>query len=150
MVSLTALADRVDLLEETLRWMRQSTVPTHRREWRGLHLTRAEWIVLDALASGKTCSHASLRDRFEIANLSEAPCSVTSIKVRVLRLRRKLDVLLPPIVIETVHGIGYRLDAANLGRLTAREIAPVDSVRQTQSDSRRLELVEMTEYSANS
>lgn len=82
-----------------------------RQFYRGLELTRGEEFLLSVMSRSITVSPPE--------RLTRVGGAVTSLTVRVQRLRKKLVVLTPPISIITAHGEGYYMREQDKERLAA-------------------------------
>lgn len=105
---LASLADRMDLLEEEFRALRSSLAPPS-ATLRGLHLTRTEGVILDALLTGRVCGTEYLLDRLDAVLGGDNVRTPANLRVRMVWLRKKLAVLDPPIRIKNSRRDGYLL-----------------------------------------
>lgn len=120
MDQLTALRERVDLIEEDFRQFRETFKPGRYALWRGLVLTASEWIIVDALSDGHVWEWQRLLTRLESLRPSNNGHSHETLKVYIHRIRAKFRSVTPPLVINKVWGVGYRLSPESVSLLAAR------------------------------
>jgi DNA-binding response OmpR family regulator len=113
------LQEELDEANETIRCLRE-TLAESRTAMRvpGVHLTRSERAILWSLKAGNTVTKEYLRKRIDAAlERWDDVFGIESVTVHLVRLRRKLAQLTPPIVIENDFGVGFFLDKENRARL---------------------------------
>jgi DNA-binding response OmpR family regulator len=115
-----ALRERIEELEETIRQLR--TRPKDIPVWPGLRL--AECVLVHALSTrAGLCTRDYLLGRLKALSDCRDP-SDKAVNVYICRSRKKLARLDPAIVIRTVVGEGYWMDADSRARVGVAKSAP--------------------------
>lgn len=117
---LTALRERIDLIEEEFRQFRETFRPGRYALWRGLDLSASEWIVVDALSDGQVWEWQRLLGRLDALRPSNDGHSHEALKVFIHRIREKFRSMTPPLTITKLWGVGYRLSSDSVALLAAR------------------------------
>jgi|SRR6266567_1126786 len=115
MDALAALRERVDLLEEQFRQFRDHMAPKPTRE--GLNLTQCQWILLDALRTGRVCSWEHLLQLLDVLHPKDAGHDKSVLRVHLCNLRKVLMNCDPPVRFETYRGLGCQMSAESMARL---------------------------------
>lgn len=122
---LSALRDRVELLEEEFKQFRDSFKPNPIRFFTSLYLSRTEAIVADALSNGAVWSTERLLARLDtfMPQKREESHSEEFLRIVIHRIRKKFKTLEPPLVISNIYGLGYQLSPESIRLLAARRIS---------------------------
>lgn len=115
--------ERIDLLTEDVRQLRESLALRIFLSWSGLILSPCESIVVDALSDGAIWTFDRLLDRLDSIRPLNNPHDNNGLRVIIFRIRKKFRSVTPPMLIGMVHSVGYRLSPESVPLLAARRLA---------------------------
>ncbi len=123
MDALSALRERVDLLEEKFQRFEDSFKVDPSRYFSSVHLSRVEAVLVSALSNGALWSSDRLLARLDTFSAhGDTTHSEDFLRVLIHRIRGKFGALDPPIVIQTVWGQGYQLAPDSVPLLAERRV----------------------------
>jgi len=110
------LSEQLDEANETIRQLRDSLRPTRLAFYRGVHLSKTETGLVDAMRYDGIRSYEYLIARIDVAGGHDVP-TAANLGVLICRLRKKLAQL--NVTIENQYGVGFSMTPASIATMAA-------------------------------